>query len=72
MNLIRLRLANNPKGGDLWVNRAHVVAVAPTWFNGAREQVIEKDTCVVHVEGGRFFAVQGTMQEIVVRLHESV
>lgn len=59
MQMMSFTLANNPKGGRVWVNPNHVVAVAPAWWNGAREQVIEKGHATLHMEGGRHWDVVG-------------
>ena len=66
--MMRFLLANNPKGGTLWVNPDHVVAVAPAWFNGSRTQVIEPGHCTLHMEGGRYWDVAGDPELVAARV----
>lgn len=70
--LLRFIVDSNPKGGELWVNPAQCVAVACVWWNGARTQVVEEGVATLHIEGGRYFQVQGSPREVAERISRAL
>ena len=68
MEPLKFTIAINPKGGVLYIYRSHIVAVAPYWVAGSRGDVIEANRAVLHLEGGRHWTVEGSPQEVMLRI----
>lgn len=70
MEPLKFTIAINPKGGVLYIYRSHIVAVAPYWASGSQGDVIEPHRAVLHLEGGTYWVVDGSPQEVMLRIAE--
>ncbi len=68
MEPLKFTTASNPKGGVLYAYPRHIVAVAPLWVAGSNGDAITANRAVLHLESGRYWVVEGSPQEVMLRI----